>query len=403
MPIKPPATHKRLYTTLSFKVKILFFCISTLLLFRASGQNQEPNRWQVQAENIDSSLVINTTTSKLSNYQQALWYTARQESLRAATQLNGQNTTASIILLSKLYAKINDVPNCLATIKKYLEIRHRMPYTLLSRDTIFTKFETNKEWQKFWDQYLPSKKEEKYISAQYDANFSRETDAILAMHELAQGAAYWPALLFLANYYEQHNNPKDALFYNQKAIQTKASAPLYLQQTQLLLTLKKTYEAGKSADKALLFDDCPTKYFYTKALVFAQSNEPDSCETYLQQYAQYCAPTSENYYQIGQVYDKISYHLEALQFYTKAIRIRTTAKYLKARGITYTATHSDNYAIDDLTLAMDLDPTDAELFYYQGQVFYRLQKKDLACKAWQRGMRLGSNPSLQQFNLHCTN
>jgi Flp pilus assembly protein TadD len=77
------------------------------------------------------------------------------------------------------------------------------------------------------------------------------------------------------------------------------------------------------------------------------------------------------------------------------------ANYYKARGKTYLKTATYRYAISDLSMSLDLNPSDAEAWMYHGVALIKSGNKSDGCSSLHKAQNLGSTEALKYIVENC--
>ena len=83
-------------------------------------------------------------------------------------------------------------------------------------------------------------------------------------------------------------------------------------------------------------------------------------------------------------------YLDALQSFNRALEINSgKPEYYYARGLTYISTGTTRFAEKDMSMALDLDPLNGEIWFEKGKLDLSLGKKLDACHCFRKAVQYG--------------
>ena len=95
-------------------------------------------------------------------------------------------------------------------------------------------------------------------------------------------------------------------------------------------------------------------------------------------------------------------YVDALETLTNLLENHPgSSRFFKERGNTYYDMELLRESIKDFSMAMDLNPSDAEIYVQRGMA--RLKRGDLkgACSDWKKGTMRGSNEAKKKMLIYC--
>jgi Flp pilus assembly protein TadD len=95
-------------------------------------------------------------------------------------------------------------------------------------------------------------------------------------------------------------------------------------------------------------------------------------------------------------------YLGAIQSFNKALSLdKGKAEYYFARGRTYAATGTTMYAEKDMSMALDLDPLNGQIWYEKGKLAEKLGTIENACFCYRKAFQYGIYEAGELLNQRC--
>jgi len=280
---------------------------------------------------------------------------------------------------------------------KYLEIHlgseYRLPSSEILLDNAFSGIENSPEWRRLWsrDWYTADEKllqEIRYLtgSAEYlqaleiiDAGI-REMGDRDALH-----AARGKVLLEMGQFHGSIQS------YNRAIEISSSHSDYFFERAQSYLAQEKYEKAIEDLERAYRLKSENLELLMEIGLAYQKEGRFNKAIDYMDNYLGYYPNDTEARYLSGQIHFEAGHYLDALGQYTKCLKVETgDPRFYKARGKTYIETKTFRYALNDLGMALDLDPEDADLWYLKGQVRWSMNEREGAIRDWEHAVRLGS-------------
>ncbi len=107
-------------------------------------------------------------------------------------------------------------------------------------------------------------------------------------------------------------------------------------------------------------------------------------------YLTYFPADDDAMYRKGKIEYSHGKYLNAIQSFNSALDLnKSKASYYFSRGLTYAATGTTRYAEKDMSMALDLDPYNGEIWFEKGALSEKLGNRTGACHCYQKALQYG--------------
>jgi tetratricopeptide (TPR) repeat protein len=119
-------------------------------------------------------------------------------------------------------------------------------------------------------------------------------------------------------------------------------------------------------------------------------------------YLKYFPSNDEAIYRKGMIQYENGSYLNAIQSFNEALKLEQgKAEYYFARGKTYASTGTIRYADKDMSMALDLDPLNGEIWYEKGLVSEKLGDLTAACHCYSKAFQYGIFEARDLLDTNC--
>ena len=119
-------------------------------------------------------------------------------------------------------------------------------------------------------------------------------------------------------------------------------------------------------------------------------------------YLSYFQEDDSAMYRQGLIQFQHGKYLNAIQSFNTCLSLnKGEAAYYFARGRTYAATGTTRYAEKDMSMALDLDPLNGEIWFEKGKLDEQLGNMDNACYCYGKAKQYGVFEALELINKRC--
>ena len=295
-------------------------------------------------------------------------------------------------ILARAFALSGHTDTAIQYLEKHLKSRFKRPRHEILLDSAFASIEETADWKALWRQTWYSEAENLEFEVAY---LRRSADYVAALEKIGEGISENPRwdefyaekghILFLMGNYQ------DAIRAYSQAIQISGTAAYYQGRAEAFIQQEKYTEGIKDLERTLRLQ--PEKLnLYKRLSLLNQSagNYPEATENILQ-YLEYFPASAEVHFICGEIYFEDRDYLKALGCFNRCLALdKGEARYFEARGKTYLNMDTYAYALKDFTMALDLDPYNARIWYMKGLCRLKLQNKDGARSDLEKAARYGS-------------
>ncbi len=203
--------------------------------------------------------------------------------------------------------------------------------------------------------------------------------------------------------YLKTGNKKQALEDLSAALASDRRNPdLYARRAALNYSLGRYSDAVEDYGSALKFKPDEFILYPGRALAESRSGLYDQAVSDMEFYLKYFREDHRNWYNYGMVNRENDKLFKALECFNKALALsKAEPDYFVARGETYMNTRTYKYAMNDFSMALDLDPRNAKAYYDLGMAAVKLGKTDEACFGFSKAYEYGFAEARDYVGKYC--
>ncbi|MBN1158660.1 MAG: tetratricopeptide repeat protein [Bacteroidales bacterium] len=365
---------------------------------------QDSNR--LAADNLTRALELNQSDVKILLKRGEAYYCLNERN-RAIADFQAANEIipgAADIWLARCFAQNGDDKNVLSYLEKHLASAYRLPETQIKRDPAFDGLQLTDEWYTLWQKEWYTPEEVMMREAEYYMDRDRPDEALKLVESALTGGMTGPALFCLRgriNLVQGYYAP--AISDLTSAInQDKSHVDCYQYRGQANLGAGRYKDAADDFTRVLRDQPEYFEGYLKRAEAYAGMESYDLAVQDMLHYLKYFGSDQTAIYRCGEYCFMKGDYLNALKYFNMNMQADgDNALYYKARGKTYTMTRTYRYAIYDLTMSLDLDPSDGETWMYLGIARLETGDRAAACSDFQKALRAGETRALRYIIDHC--
>ncbi len=391
--------------------KICFFLLSVFVVIHSFAQTPDDDflRGVAYMANDSNQLAIQNLSEALKDdrynivilLKQGEAYYNLNEFEKAIGDFQNANTIRNHVAdlwLARCYARKGDVPNAIYWLEEHLVSDYRIPETQIKRDPAFDDLQMTDEWFLIWQKewYTPEEVVLKEVQYYIDRN---DADKALAILEsaIANGMMN-PDLFFMrGKIFLEKNHYAPAISDFTSAMNLDRNNTEYMQNRGLANLGAARYKDAVNDFTGVLRNH--PEYFniyLARAKAYAGMEDYNRAVQDVRLYLNYFGSDQAAIFQCGEYCFQQGDYINALKYFN--INMQNDAEnaaYYKARGKTYTMTRTYQYAIYDLTMSLDLDPSDGETWLYLGISMLATGDRIAACSDFEKAIRAGETKALK--------
>ena len=397
--------------------KFLFLILSGCIAFTLSAQSPDLYYVKGMAEfikgNIDDAILSLNDAIDHNNSDERYYLNRADAYLKQGkfTQALEDFEEANSILpgcgnlgIARTYAATGDTEKAFQYLTNHLRSNFRLPELVLTKDPALDPLKETDEWlalwqQEWYDDFDKAKAEVEYLLRKKTPETTLEY--LNPLMPAFQNKAEYFALR--AGVYMLEENYAAAVADYSMALSLDKNDPgCYLNRGIAFLRSEKFRNAVEDLSRGLRLEPASFAFYPERARAYAGLSDYKSAIGDAEFYLRYFSEDQQAISLCGELnYQKEDY-INALKYFNWNLKSDpNNADYYKARGKTYLKTKTYTYAINDLSMALDLKPDDGETYFFIGLAQYKTGDKEGACSNLQKAQRFGNTLALKYSIEYC--
>lgn len=307
--------------------------------------------------------------------------------------------------LAKSEIRLNHQQQALKYLRIHLSSRYKKSEAEILLDEDIGTLAGTPGWQQLWNEKKWYNSRDKMF---HDAIYLRDQgDFLEAINQLntleKQGYKKSMVLSEKAAIYEELGNVKAARSSLKSAVKSDARNLDAIQHlAKLQIEDGDAGEAVEGLNRVIRMDPARFEAYLLRADGLSQTGDLAGAVSDLELYLSYFPENDSAFYRKGLIQLDHGRYLDAIQSFNKALSInKGKADYYFARGRTYAATGTTIYAEKDMSMALDLDPLNGEIWYEKGKLAEKLGARESACHCYQKAFQYGIYEAGELLNQRC--
>ena len=273
--------------------------------------------------------------------------------------------------------------------QKYLKSSNKKPEFILKNDSILVKMSSSKQWRLLWSKKWYDSLYIKLDKLESQVKYGDAANAIIELMSLKNlYTTNWRIYYLLSEGYQRIGANKQAINQLIKALEYKKDDFNLIKKLSFLYAQNNEYgKAANFLEKAYKLRPYQIDLLPQIAKFYLKSSQTDKTIKFLTIYLKYNDSDKQVKYKLAEVYYIEGKYLEAIRTINQLMsekQIQDNYKYFTLRGKAYFHTNSYKNSYYDLTMSLDLNPNQPELYRIIGQSAYLIGHKQEACLYWQR-------------------
>jgi tetratricopeptide (TPR) repeat protein len=327
-------------------------------------------------------------------------YEAAITDLQTANKL--QNGSGSYGL-AEVYAYKGDPATSLKFLKMNLATGLKKDEKEILLDPAFSKIEDTAEWKLFWKEDRYSAFETDLSELEYEVNRGDIEEAGMVLNSLITENPGNPGLIYaeaLVAFSEEKY---------QKAIDVLVTVPiLKMEEKNLRLLAKTQSSSGNYIGAALDYSELIKRetldagLLYLRAECYRKAGEGSKALSDLERFLALYPENGNALSMAGKIESETGDNIKALEYFSRNIEINPSisVNYID-RANAYFSSSSWKYAIDDYSMALDLEPGNADTYLNKGLSLINMGKIEDACHDLRQSLKLGNKKASSYISRYC--
>jgi len=295
--------------------------------------------------------------------------------------------------LAKCETKLNHPQQALKYVRIHLSSRYKKSESEILLDEDISTLDGLPGWQQLWNEkrwYTTRDKE--FQDALFLKNHGEHLEAINQLNTLEkQGYRKSVVLSKKAELYQELGNMKAARSALKAAVKSDVRNLDALQQLAVIQTADgDAEEAVEGLNRVIRQDPARFEAYLQRAEALSRAGDLSSALTDTELYLVYFPTDDSALYRQGLIQFQHGKYLDAIQSFNRSLALdKGEAAYYFARGRTYAATGTTRYAEKDMSMALDLDPLNGEIWFEKGKLADMLGNENSACHCFRKAFQYG--------------
>lgn len=309
----------------------------------------------------------------------------------------------SSFYLSLVYADMGFAEESVMWLEKYFEHKDPRFYSQIISNKEFENILRTPEWRGFWEVNRYSKNTEKYEEAIYLINTQKYENAISLISNIDGSSRSYLKNYLLALAYFESGNIKNANKYINLSVSSNSKNVNVLELKLKILKENKDYVASYDLNNNLLkIDKYDPQHILNQAEICYLLSYYDEAEKYIKEYVKYFIDNEKANFLKAQILTKQQKLSEALITLNHIIEKNpSVTEYFNLRADIYSVFESWNFAANDYSMVLDIDPVSPDTYYKIGICYFKLNQMEKACYAWKKATGLKNKDAKKMLNKYC--
>ena len=307
--------------------------------------------------------------------------------------------------LSKSEIRLSHPQQALKYLRIHLSSRYKKSESDILLDEDISTLEGSPGWQDLWEEKRwYTSVDQEFQDAMFLKSQGDYLEAINMLNKLEkQGYKKSKVQSEKADIYKELGNLKASQSALKDAVKSDIRNLDALQQLAVMQTADgDAEEALEGFNKVIRQDPARFEAYLQRAEAFSQTDDLSAALSDMELYLTYFPENDSAIYRKGLIQFEHGRFLDAIQSFNRSLALNQgEASYYFARGLTYAATGTTRYAEKDMSMALDLDPLNGEIWFEKGKLDDQLGNSQSACHCYQKAYQYGIFEAGELINKRC--
>ena len=307
--------------------------------------------------------------------------------------------------LAKSEIKLSHSQQALKCLRIHLSSRYKKSESEILLDEDISTLEGLPGWQELWNEKRwYNSRDKEFQDAMFLKDQGDYLEAINMLNNLEkQGYKKSVVQSEKAVIYQELGNIKASRSALRSAVKSDARNLDALQQLAVLqIADDDAEEAVEGLNKVIRQDPARFEAYMQRGEALSQMGDLSAALSDMELYLTYFPENDSAFYRKGLIQFQNGKYLDAIQSFNRSLALnKGEAAYYFARGRTYAATGTTRYAEKDMSMALDLDPLNGEIWYDKAKLAVQLGNIKSACHCYQKAYQYGIFEAGEEINKRC--
>jgi tetratricopeptide (TPR) repeat protein len=307
--------------------------------------------------------------------------------------------------LAKSEIRLNHTQQALKYLRIHLSSRYKRSESEILLDEDISTLEGLPGWQELWNEKRwYSTLDSEFQDAMFLKNQGDYLEAINMLNNLEK-QGYKKSIVQgeKAAIYQALGNLKASRSELQSAVKSDVRNLDALQQLAVMQTSDgDAEEAVEGLSRVIRQEPERFEAYLQRAEARSQADDLNGALSDMDLYLTYFPKSDSALYRKGLIQFRHGKYLDAIQSFNGSLELnKGKANYFFARGRTYAATGTTRYAERDMSMALDLDPLNGEIWYEKGKLDDQMGNRETACYCYRKAFQYGIFEAGELVNSRC--
>lgn len=295
--------------------------------------------------------------------------------------------------LAKSEIRLNHPQQALKYLRIHLSSRYKRSESEILLDEDISTLEGSPGWQQLWNEKRwYSTRDMELQNALFLKNQGDYLEAINILNALEK-QSFKKSIVQSeqASIYLELGNIKASRSALESAVKSDVrNLAAYQQLATLQVKNGDAEDAVEALNRVIRQDPARFEAYIQRAEARSQADDLTGALSDMELYLTYFPNNDSALYRLGLIQFQHGKYLNAIQSFNKSLELNSgEAAYYFARGRTYAATGTTRYAEKDMSMALDLDPLNGEIWYEKGKLADQLGNRESACHCFRKAYHYG--------------
>jgi len=305
--------------------------------------------------------------------------------------------------LARAYAKGGDPGNAIVFLERHLNSPYKISEDSIKKDPAFDRLQDTPEWHTLWQKEWYNDVEKAIAEAAFYSNRKQFEEAISYLDEkISRNPSGTLLIMMRGKVFMKQGNFGAAIGDFSSAMNAdKAIVSGYALRGSAYLKAGRFKEAVSDFTRAIRNDPGKFELYQQRAQAYAGQKNFDPAIKDMALYLKYFEDDLHSLYECGEYYYAKEDYMDALKCFNRNLtEDPNNPVYFKARGKTYLKTGTFRYAVNDLSMALDLNPNDSETWMFHGVALIR-SGNDSGCSSLKKSQSMGNAEAVKYILENC--